>query len=343
MLTPAWGAGVLRPWALGSGALEPWALGQGVPRPWVLGPRVVLPAVLAGAAVATLLGRPGRDRLERVAPQARPERSLTSSSARGWQNPLLDGARGSGRTGVRQRLEQLLLGFPTGSPRAALLAGVAGVPALLLRGPVAGVLAVLAVHVALRARATRAARRGRRDERAGAVEACAALSSELRAGRTPADALDVAASAAVGAVAVGMREGAAAARLGADVPAALVRVAGASAAPELLHGLAACWRVCSATGSGLATAVDRLADGLARAEAQRRHVDAELAGPRATAVLLATLPLAGIALAAGLGARPVHVLLDTSVGVGCLTLGLALEAVGLWWTGRIVASAGGQE
>ena len=193
-----------------------------------------------------------------------------------------------------------------------------------------------------RARARRDLRAGRAAERKGAVEACLALSSELRAGRMPADALAVAAGSAVGAVAGGLLDGAAAARLGADVPTALVRAADASAAPELLRGLAACWRVCSATGSGLAAAVDRLAEGLDRAAVQRRDVDAELAGPRATAALLAGLPLAGVALAAGLGARPVHVLLDTRAGAACLGVGIGLDLLGLWWTRAIVVAAGGE-
>ena len=52
------------------------------------------------------------------------------------------------------------------------------------------------------------------------------------------------------------------------------------------------------------------------------------------------LPLAGVALAAGLGARPGYVLLHTPLGVGCLVLGLVLDGTGLWWTARLVARAG---
>ena len=80
-------------------------------------------------------------------------------------------------------------------------------------------------------------------------------------------------------------------------------------------------------------------DGGRARETQRRQVAAALAGPRASAALLALLPLAGVALAAGLGARPLHVLLHTPLGVGCLLLGAALDLLGLWWTTRIVARA----
>lgn len=280
---------------------------------------LLLPILLAGASAATAVGLPAPDRLAQLAPagRLRPPSGLREAAA-GWI-PWQPSTR------LRRVALPVLL---------ALAAG-------LVRGPAAAVLAALAGHIALRASAARATRRARDRERAGAVEACAALSSELRTGRTPAEALTVAATAAVGAVAEALREGAAAARLGADVASPLLRAVDTSAAPELLQGLSACWRVCSATGSGLASAVDRLADGLARAEVQRREVDTELAGPRATAALLAGLPLAGVALAAGLGARPVHVLLDTSIGAACLSVGIGLDLVGVWWTGRIVDAAGG--
>jgi tight adherence protein B len=111
--------------------------------------------------------------------------------------------------------------------------------------------------------------------------------------------------------------------------------------PEVLTGLAACWSVCSAAGHGLAAGVERLEDGLRAAEAQRRAVETELAAPRATAALLAVLPLGGIWLAVALGAHPVHVLLHTPVGMVCLALGVALDGLGLLWTARLVARAVG--
>ncbi|MCW2715985.1 MAG: hypothetical protein JWN88_3032 [Frankiales bacterium] len=113
-----------------------------------------------------------------------------------------------------------------------------------------------------------------------------------------------------------------------------------TAVPELLRALAACWTVCSSSGSGLATAVERLEEGLRAEQARRRAVDAELAGPRATAALLAVLPLAGMVLATGLGADPVAMLLHTPLGLVCLSGGLLLDALGLWWTARLVARAG---
>ena len=220
------------------------------------------------------------------------------------------------------------------------LAVAAGVMVVVV-GPVAALLVLLAAFAAVRLRHRRTGARQRQQEREGAVEALSVLSSELRAGRPANQALEAAAEVATGPLASALSAAAAAAMLGADPVAALLRAADASAVPQLLRGLAACWQVCAGTGSSLASAVERLADSLRAEQAQRLAVDSELAGPRATAALLALLPLAGIALAAGLGARPLHVLLHTPVGIGCLAAGLGLELLGLWWTGRLVAAAGG--
>jgi tight adherence protein B len=192
-----------------------------------------------------------------------------------------------------------------------------------------------------RLRTARALAAARREERSRAVEACSVLAGELRAGRTAADALDAAAELAAGPFATALRAASGAVRLGGDAAPAL-RPPPDSAVPEVLRALAACWTVCAGSGSGLAAAVDRLEDGLRAEQAQRRAVDAELAGPRATAGLLAVLPAGGLLLAAGLGADPLSVLLTTPVGLLCLTVGLGLDALGLWWTGRLVAAAGGR-
>lgn len=185
--------------------------------------------------------------------------------------------------------------------------------------------------------------RGRDDrERARAVEACTVLSAELRAGRSAATALEAAAAAASGGAASGLRAAAAAASLGGDVAQALISASASSAVPELLRGLAACWTVCAATGSGLAAAVERLGEGQRSAAEQRRAVEVELAGPQATARLLALLPVVGLLLAAGLGAAPLAFLVATTPGRVCLVLGLLLELVGLRWTARLAGGAAGR-
>ena len=224
-------------------------------------------------------------------------------------------------------------------PSPTLLVGGGCVAALVLNGPLLAVLCAGGGALALRQRRARLARRAAQEEGRRAVEACAALAAELTAGRSPAEALSVASTQSTGAFAAGLAVAAAAERLGGDPPGALQEAARTSAAPTLLRGLAACWEVCSVTGAGLARAVEQVAQA-ARADHERlREIEAELAGPRATASLLAALPLGGLLMAFGLGADPLHQLLQTRLGAVCTLLGVTLEVLGLAWTARIVERA----
>lgn len=275
-------------------------------------------ALLAGSAVGCLLALPSAAglRLEQLQPPA-------------------------GRPAAPPRPGPEGLSLAVG--RRMLLVAVLGLVALAAVAPglvVPALLAVGAVVAGARVRRDRVRAAARRREHERAVEACGALAAELRAGRAPADALLTAAGLAAGPSRTALLAAAGAARLGGDAAAALGSP-GDTAVPEVLRALAACWTVCSGSGSGLASAVERLEEGLRADAAQRRAVDAELAGPRATAGLLAVLPVLGLLLAAGLGADPLHVLLTTPVGLVCLAGGLLLDATGLWWTGRLVARAGG--
>ncbi|MEU2875785.1 type II secretion system F family protein, partial [Streptomyces sp. NPDC007070] len=130
----------------------------------------------------------------------------------------------------------------------------------------------------------------------------------------------------------------AAARFGGDVPGALAAAARRPGA-EGLRGLAACWRVAVDQGAGLAAGLDRLEAALRADRDQRCDLRAQLAGARATAVMLAGLPVLGLLLGTAMGADPLHVLLHTGAGLGCLVVGGVLEGVGLWWASGIVRRA----
>ncbi|MEU6668659.1 type II secretion system F family protein [Streptomyces sp. NPDC046727] len=215
---------------------------------------------------------------------------------------------------------------------------VAGLVLSLLGASVIPVVAGAAgVPVLRRVRLARQARRIR-ERRADAVIAlCGALAGEVRAGRQPGEALLRAARDSGG---LGDAQAAvvAAARFGGDVPGALA-VAARQPGAEGLLGLAACWRVAVDQGAGLAAGLDRL-DGALRAERdQRADLRAQLAGARATAVLLAALPALGLLLGAAMGADPLRVLLHSGAGLGCLTAGAVFEAAGTWWAMRIVRRA----
>jgi tight adherence protein B len=212
---------------------------------------------------------------------------------------------------------------------------VAGVLALLGESPlplVAGALAVPLVGRRLRAAALRKEREARSD---AVVALCGTVAGELRAGRQPAQALLF----AVGATgALGPREEAevlAAARFGGDVAEALRRAARQDGA-DGLAGLAACWQVAVDGGAGLAAGLDRLEAALREHRDQRERLRSQLAGAWATVTVLAVLPAVGLVLGSAMGARPLHVLLHSPVGWGCLAVGGALEAAGLWWAARIV-------
>ena len=177
------------------------------------------------------------------------------------------------------------------------------------------------------------ARRGRRAaaaRRTAELEWLDALTAELVAGSDPASALaSVAASEAVCPRAV------AAARTGGDVASALVADGAASPA---LRSAAACWEVAAGSGAGLAASLAVLADAARDDERVRAELEAGVAEPRATALVLALLPAVGIALGAGLGAQPLAWLLGAPLGRVVLLVGLVLEAVGAVWAWRIATS-----
>ncbi|MGW0945872.1 type II secretion system F family protein [Streptomyces sp. NPDC002623] len=217
-------------------------------------------------------------------------------------------------------------------------APVAGLVLALLGGSVLPVVAG-AAGVPLLRRARRAADARRAGERRGdaVIALCATLAGEVLSGRQPGEALQRAARDSGG---LGEAQPAvlAAARFGGDVPKALAVAARQPGADGLL-GLAACWRVAVDQGAGLAAGLDRLEEALRAERDQRADLRAQLAGPRTTVVMLAGLPVLGLLLGVGLGADPLHVLLHTGAGLGCLLVGGVLEGVGTWWALRIVRNA----
>jgi tight adherence protein B len=174
-----------------------------------------------------------------------------------------------------------------------------------------------------------ASRRRRARERLRVIQALGALAAELEAGQPPGAALVRAAGqppawpATLTAV-----------RMSGDVVAAL----GADARDNPVLGqLAACWQVGADAGAGLAASVGRIATTARSAEDVRVDLEGQLAGPRATARMLALLPFVGIGFGMMLGSDPLAWLLGTTPGRLCLLAGLVLTAAGTLWTGRIAA------
>jgi tight adherence protein B len=93
--------------------------------------------------------------------------------------------------------------------------------------------------------------------------------------------------------------------------------------------LAAAWHLAEVTGCGLAAPVSRVLSAHRAEDRLRRELAAALAGPNATARLLAALPVAGVAMGEALGAHPLGFLLGTGPVV----------AVGARWTSTITRGA----
>lgn len=187
----------------------------------------------------------------------------------------------------------------------------------LLGGPVASLIAVTYSMFGVCAGQLRWQRRS--NERAGvhSIEVIGTLAGELRAGGGPllADG-DPFASVAVS---------------GVDRAAPPVR--------EAAERVSAARRISERLGAPLADLLDRIEDDLRSRHRLRAAVTAKTAGCRATAALLAVLPVAGLALGAGMGADPTHQLLRTPLGAGCATAALLLQVSGLIWTSRMVRAA----
>ncbi|MEU1303301.1 type II secretion system F family protein [Streptomyces shenzhenensis] len=215
--------------------------------------------------------------------------------------------------------------------------GIGLVLALLGASVIPAIAGAAGVPVLRRMRLARAARRARERRADTVIALCGALAGEVRAGRQPGEALLRAARDSGG---LGDAQAAvlAAARFGGDVPGAFAAAARQPGAEGLL-GLGACWRVAVDQGAGLAAGLDRLDAALRAERDQRADLRAQLEGARATAVMLAALPVLGLLLGTAMGADPLRVLLHTGAGLGCLVIGGLFEAAGLWWAARIVRGA----
>ncbi|MCZ2830028.1 pilus assembly protein TadB [Modestobacter sp. VKM Ac-2986] len=213
--------------------------------------------------------------------------------------------------------------------RAGLLLPALGVAAggLVLSTPVvaglaAGCAAVAGRAVQQRARAA-AVERGTR----ALVEALGVLVAELRAGRPLGDATATAVD--------GCPDPRVARGLG---PVLRLGEAPPGADPTLVR-IAAAVRLSARTGCSLAGVAAAVEDDLRARLRAEEELRSAVAGPRASATVLAGLPVLGLLMGSGVGADPWRVLTTTGPGTVLLVLGVALELAGITWTGRLVRRA----
>ena len=196
---------------------------------------------------------------------------------------------------------------------------------------IAMVAIVAAGLFALRLRRRARQRAEARAFRAEVARVIRSASAELRAGVDPVAALHAATFDASNAW-VGVHVADAA-----DLGTAL-RSAASTPGGEGLADVAAAWHLAEQAGAPLAVILDRMA-GAMQSEVELDHeVAAEAEPARATARLMAGLPIFGLGLGLLLGVNPVAVLLGSWSGVACLVGGLALACCGVWWIERIVSA-----
>jgi tight adherence protein B len=231
------------------------------------------------------------------------------------------------------------------SPRRLTVLVIAGAAAvgLLLGGAVAAVVAAVYGALVVRAVLRRADRQRAAALRASSLDGLCALAADLRAGLPPAIAamapdplgtghseprsagLGSAGLGAVGRRSDGLRS------TGSD--SADTRPAD----PRLAELTAAVWRLGELTGAPAADLIERIEADARAGDRAKATAAAEAAGAQATAMLLAALPLGGIALGYSIGADPLQVLMHTKLGAACAIGAVTLQCAGLLWCDRLVA------
>jgi tight adherence protein B len=221
-------------------------------------------------------------------------------------------------------------------PAVPLLAAAGAVGmAALMSTPLVALVAGIAALVG--ARSWMAARRDRVEEGrlTGLAEGLGALAAELRGGRP----LEAATTAAVAACATA-ESGRALARA-VRIPAPGFRSPSSPSGADdavgaALDRLSAAVLLTTRTGCSLADVVGAVDDDLRARRRQRQELRSATAASRASAMLLAGLPLLGLAMGSGIGADPWQVLTTTGSGQVLLVAGAAFELAGLAWSRRLV-------
>ncbi len=231
---------------------------------------------------------------------------------------------------------------PTGSARRPLprtaagwTVGCAALPIALLV-PLTTVVALAIVTATVGLRCHRRNRRLRMAAENQSLQAAIdVLVGELRVGAHPVRAFSVAAAETDGTVAAAFRAVAARARLGADVAAGLHGAGASSALPAQWNRLAVCWQLAAQHGLGISVLMRAAQRDIVARQQFSTRVTTKLAGARATATVLAALPVLGVLLGQLIGAQPLHFLLGGRTGGWLLVIGTMLACGGLLWSDRI--------
>lgn len=216
-----------------------------------------------------------------------------------------------------------------------ILGASGGGAAVVLLSPATLATGALIVVVTLIRRRRRRQHQLRHDEGRILAAALETLAGELSVGAHPVHALNAASIEATGTVGIALRTVAARARLGADVGAGFMAMAQLSTVPIYWERLAICWQLAIDHGLALSTLIGTAYRDIVQRQRFTDQVEAGLAGARATAGILALLPILGIALGELMGAKPIAFLIGGGTGSGFLFVGVLLLSAGLIWADRI--------
>jgi tight adherence protein B len=225
-------------------------------------------------------------------------------------------------------------------PRSAGWLTVSALAVGVVLLPLTTVLAasVLVATLALRIRRRRRSDRGSGESRE-LETAIDVLVGELRVGAHPAAAFAVAAQETTGPVAGACRSVAARARLGANVAAGLRGIGETSVLQAHWERLAVCWQLAADHGLAMSALMHAAQRDIAERQRFSGQVRSAMAGARATATILASLPVLSVVMGQLIGARPMAFLLDGRLGGCLLVVGLTLVCGGLLWSDRITDQA----
>ncbi|MCG7633062.1 type II secretion system protein F [Gordonia McavH-238-E] len=214
----------------------------------------------------------------------------------------------------------------------------------LMGGLPAAIAAAIIVTVVLWVRRRRLAEKSRDRRSDDLLLALSLMIAELSVGAPPVRACEVAVAelrrrdpgdgGSGSAIADGLEAMACRAALGGSV---LDSTSGddASAGGESWRRIGVAWQIADDRGLPMGDLLGAVRSDL---QARRGFADrtrAGLSGPRATAAVLAGLPLLGIALGQATGAGPIQVLLGGGLGGVLLVVGCGLVAAGIGWSERI--------
>jgi tight adherence protein B len=103
--------------------------------------------------------------------------------------------------------------------------------------------------------------------------------------------------------------------------------------------LAICWQLAADHGLPMAAVVRATQRDIAERQRFSEQVRSAMAGARATATILASLPVLSVVMGQLIGARPLAFLLGGGLGGWLLIVGLTLVCAGLLWADRITDQA----